>query len=185
MDPFGVTPRDGEVAVTLPGDGIVPDAEVVMDRAFDLPAGPAAVWPWFAQLGKGRAGWYLPRWAEVAVPRGRRALRRIDADLQHLEPGDVIDDWGGRDATFEIVVHDPPRVLVHRSTRGDIRISWAILLSPVGSDRTRVHLRLRLAGCVAGDWPRSGAACSTWSRSPVWLPDCANGSRDRAPRLET
>jgi hypothetical protein len=26
----------------------------------------------------------------------------------------VIDDWGGRDATFEIVVHDPPRVLVHR-----------------------------------------------------------------------
>ena len=42
MDPFGVTPRDGEVAVTLPGDGIVPDAEVVMDRAFDLPAGPAA-----------------------------------------------------------------------------------------------------------------------------------------------
>ena len=146
MDPFGVTPRYGEVAVTLPGDGIVPDAEVVMDRAFDLPAGPAAVWPWFAQLGKGRAGWYLPRWAEVAVPRGRRALRRIDADLQHLEPGDVIDDWGGRDATFEIVVHDPPRVLVHRSTRGDIRISWAILLSPVGSDRTRVHLRLRLAG---------------------------------------
>jgi len=146
MDPFGVAPRDGEVAVGLPGDEIVPDAEVVMDRAFDLPAPPDDVWPWFAQLGKGRAGWYLPHWVEAAVPRDRRALRRIDPTLQHLEPGDVIDDWGGRTATFEIVAHDPPRLLVHRSQRGGIRLSWAIVLNAVGSDGTRVHLRLRLAG---------------------------------------
>jgi hypothetical protein len=146
MDPFGVAPRDGEVAVTLPGDDIVPEPEVVMDRAFDLPAAPAEVWPWFAQLGKGRAGWYLPHWAEAAVPRDRRALRYVEPALQHLEPGDVIDDWGGRDATFEVVLHEPPRVLVHRSTRGDIKLSWAIVLSPVGHDGTRVHLRLRLAG---------------------------------------
>ena len=58
----------------------------------------------------------------------------------------MIDDWGGRDATFEIVIHEPPHVLVHRSTRGQMRISWAIVLSAASNQGTRVHLRLRLAG---------------------------------------
>jgi hypothetical protein len=38
----------------------------------------------------------------------------------------VIDHWGGRNATFEIVVHDPPSTIVHRSQRGNARISWVI-----------------------------------------------------------
>ncbi|GAA4819930.1 hypothetical protein GCM10023201_01580 [Actinomycetospora corticicola] len=133
------------MAAALPGDRVVPDAQVTMDRAFDLPAGPDAVWPWFVQLGKSRAGWYLPAWAERVVPARRRGLRRIDPSLQHLAPGDVIPDWGGRDATFEIVEHTPPTALVHRSERGDLRISWAIVLRPVAHG-TRVHLRFRIAG---------------------------------------
>lgn len=143
---LGVGPRPDEVAAARPGDDLVPDATVVMDRAFTLSAPSDHVWPWFAQLGKQRAGWYLPRWFEAVVPPGRRALRRIDPLLQHLAPGDVIPDWGGRDATFEIVVHDPPATLVHRSTRGHVRLSWAILLSPEPPGSTRVHVRLRLAG---------------------------------------
>lgn len=145
MNPLGVAPRPGEVAVTLPGDDLVADADVVMDRGFGLPAPPDRVWPWFEQLGKGRAGWYLPRWAELVVPPDRRALRRIDPALQRLEVGDVIDDWGGRDATFEVTVLDPPHTLVHRSARGDVRLTWAIVLNPEAGG-TRVHLRLRLAG---------------------------------------
>ena len=138
--------RPPERAAAVPGDDLVPDADVVMDRAFDLPAPPATVWPWFAQLGKDRAGWYFPRWVEVVIPRRRRGLRRIEDALQHLQPGDVIDDWGGRDATFEIVTHDPPSTIVHRSTRGHLRLTWAILLNPGSAGGTRVHLRLRLAG---------------------------------------
>ena len=123
----------------------MPDATVVMDRAFSLPAPPVEVWPWFAQLGKRRAGWYLPRWVEALVPPSRRGLRHLAPALQHLAPGDVIPDWGGRDATFEIVEHAPPTTLVHRSTRGRVRLSWAIVLGAEGAG-TRVHLRLRLAG---------------------------------------
>jgi hypothetical protein len=104
------------------------------------------VWPWFAQLGKGRAGWYLPRWIERFLPVERRALWRIDGSLQHLAVGDVIDDWGGRNATFEIVAHDAPTTLVHRYARGALRISWAIVLKPAPADATRVHLRFRMAG---------------------------------------
>jgi len=134
-----------EVRAALPGDEVVPDATVVMDRGFDLPASPDVVWPWFAQLGKQRAGWYLPRWVEAVLPARRRALRRIEENLQHLSAGDVIPDWGGRDATFEIVTHEPPRLLVHRSTRKNLRLSWVIAVRPTPGG-SRVHLRLRLAG---------------------------------------
>lgn len=79
----------------------------------------------------------------MVIPPDRRALRTVDPSLQHLQPGDVIDDWGGRDATFEVVRHDPPEVLVHRSTRGRTQVSWAIMLRPRRGG-TRVHLRLRL-----------------------------------------
>lgn len=143
---LGVGPTAREVAAPLPGDDLVPDAQVVMDRGFDLPAPPDRAWPWFDQLGKERAGWYLPRRVEVLVPRSRRALRHLDPGIPSLRPGDVIADWGGRDATFEIVAHRAPELLVHRSHRGDLRISWAIALRPTGSTGTRVHLRFRMAG---------------------------------------
>ncbi len=116
-----------------------------MDRAFDLPAPPSIVWPWISQLGKDRAGWYLPRSIERFVPRRGRALRHIDESLQQLKPGDVIPDWGGKNATFEIVTHDAPNLLVHRSTRGAMQLSWAIMLRPSPAG-TRMHLRLRMAG---------------------------------------
>lgn len=141
-----ISPHPDEVRAELPGDDLVPDAQVTMDRAFDLPAPPEQVWPWLAQLGRNRAGWYLPRRVERVLPARGRGLRRIDPALQHLAPGDVVDDWGGPGATFEIVAHAPPSTLVHRSHRGALRISWTIVARPVGHDSSRVHLRFRIAG---------------------------------------
>jgi hypothetical protein len=129
----------------LPGDAIVPHADIVMDRAFSLPRNPSVVWPWFVQLGKNRAGWYLPRVAEAVLPRRSRALRHIEPRLQDLYVGKVISDWGGRDAYFEVAILEPPAVLVHISKRGGLHISWAIVLGAEASEGTRVHLRLRLA----------------------------------------
>ena len=134
-----------ERAATLPGDDLVSPADVVMDRAFDLPAPPEVVWPWIVQLGKDRAGWYLPAQVERLVPRGRRALRRVEPRLQRLEVGDVIPDWGGRDATFTVAAIEPARHLLHRSTRGAMRLTWCLHLTPGPGGGTRLHLRLRLA----------------------------------------
>ncbi len=139
-----VEPTFDEVVAALPGDEIVPEADVVMDRAFTLPGPPELVWPWFVQLGKGRSGWYFPRSVERFIPPRRRALRRIDAELQHLAVGDIIDDWGGRKGYFEVAMMAPPNTLVHTSTRGGTHLSWAITLRPLGAN-TRVLIRLRLA----------------------------------------
>jgi len=143
---LGVGPRPEEVDADRPGDDIIAAPDVVLDRAFTLPVTQDKVWPWIAQLGKGRAGWYLPRSVELLVPRNRRSLRRIDPALQQLQPGDVIGDWGGRNATLQTVRHDPPDLVLYRSTRGDLQLTWMILLRTELSGGTRVHLRLRMAG---------------------------------------
>jgi hypothetical protein len=133
-----------EVAATMPGDDLVPAADVVMDRAFSLSAPPQRCWPWFVQLGKGRSGWYFPRSVERFIPRRRRAVRSIVDSLQGLAVGDRIDDWGGRDASFDVAVLRPTSTIVFTSTRGRTHLTWAVTLTPDGPG-TRVRLRLRLA----------------------------------------
>ena len=139
----------------MPGDEIVPEPDVVMDRGFSVPAPAAQVWPWLVQLGKRRAGWYLPRGVERFVPRSRRALRRIDERWTGLGPGDVIPDYGGADATFEVVSIEAPVHIVYRSRRGRTDVSWAIALReqhpPHGQVATRIQLRLRF-GPVRHAW---------------------------------
>ena len=157
----GVTGQ--ELSSELPGDELVPGAQVVIDRATTLPAPPQRVWPWLVQLGKDRAGWYLPAWLELAIPVRRRGLRHIDAGLQSLVPGQEVPDWGPGDPVFRAVVVDPPRALVYLSARdrdnnhrwpasgppyppSALVLSWAMVLSEAtvdGAAGTRLHLRLR------------------------------------------
>lgn len=133
-----------ERRVPLPGDELVA-ADVVMDRGFDLPVPPEQVWPWLVQLGKRRAGWYLPAYVERLVPPSRRALRHLEPRFLQHEVGDVIPDWGGADATFTLAAIEPPRVLLYTSRRGQADLTWCLHLAPVPSTGgTRAHLRLRL-----------------------------------------
>jgi hypothetical protein len=132
-----------EVASALPGDELVP-ADVIMDRAFTLDASPSAVWPWLVQIGKHRAGWYLPRVVERFVPRRRRAARQLDPRFASLEVGQTIADWGARDATLTATQIEPSHALVYRSRRGRTSFSWALVLRDVDGGSTRVHSRVRL-----------------------------------------
>lgn len=140
-----VRPTPAERSATLPGDDLVDPADVVMDRAFTVPALPEVVWPWLVQLGKRRAGWYLPAAVERLVPPARRGLRSIDPGLQHLAVGDVVPDWGGADATFTVTEIEPASHLLYTSTRGRTHLTWCLRLEPRTPDACRVHLRLRLA----------------------------------------
>jgi hypothetical protein len=140
-----IQPTPEEIAKPLPGDAIVPNADVVMNRAFTLPATPEIVWPWFMQLGRNRAGWYFPRSVERFIPKRKRGLRVIDPALQNLQVGTVIDDWPGPHDTFEVAILKPARMLIYKSQRGKVSLSWAIILTATHDDQTRVQLRLRMA----------------------------------------
>lgn len=47
-----------EVALVLPGDDLAPDPLLNWTNAIHINAPPAAVWPWIAQLGDTRGGFY-------------------------------------------------------------------------------------------------------------------------------
>jgi hypothetical protein len=137
----------------LPGDDLIPDPAVVIDRQARLSASPEQVWPWLVQLGKGRAGWYLSRRLEWLTPRGNRALRVIEPTYQDVAVGDRVDDYG-REGWFEARVVDPPRALVWLSEReGDLHLTWALVLEPSGSGESELHVRMRFNRRIGGTAP--------------------------------
>ncbi len=143
-----VDATDYERSLPRPGDGIVSHADVVMDRAFTLDAAPELVWPWLVQLGKRRAGWYLPHAIERFLPPRRRAARHILPKWQHLQTGDLIPDYGGKNETFQVARIQAPQSIVYTSQRGKTAVTWSITLEPVPDGTvtpTRVFLRLRMA----------------------------------------
>lgn len=159
---------------------MLPGADPVMDRHLHLDASPGRVWPWIVQLGKGRAGWYLPRAAERLVPPSRRGLRHVDDRLLGLAVGDSVPDWGPGDPTFEVLEIEPTQHLVYwserprrDSSRQPVRLTWALVLSPDGppSDPTagtHLHLRLRLdLGKSAGPLATYGGGAM--DAATVWL----------------
>ena len=167
-----VSPTASERTASLPGDGLVSPADVVMDRAFTVDAPPAEAWPWLVQLGKRRAGWYFPSYVERLVPTSRRGLRHLAPALQQLAVGDVIPDWGGAGATFTAVEVEPARTSC-------IAPPGAAPSSP-GASVSRRRGRVPASTCGSGwprcgtdDWPSTSEDCSTCSRSPAWPPVCA------------
>src|SRR6476661_5479944 len=53
---WGVDPT--EAATIFPGDDLIPAASGQETRGITIGAAPEDVWPWLAQMGFGRAGWY-------------------------------------------------------------------------------------------------------------------------------
>lgn len=49
---------DQEVGDSLPGDDLIPNADMIATRAITVRAEADHVWPWIAQLGQGRGGFY-------------------------------------------------------------------------------------------------------------------------------
>ncbi len=131
------------MTAAVPGDELIPDAPVVMDRRASLRAAPEQVWPWLLQLGKGRAGWYLSRRLERFTPRRHRALRVIEPAYQQVSVGDRVSDYGAN-GWFEARVVDPPHALVWWSQRGeDLSLTWALVLEPSGPEASELRVRLR------------------------------------------
>lgn len=59
---WGATPD--ELEKPLPGDELVPDPGVVTTRAVTIDAPVEEVWPWLAQIGQDRGGFYSYEWLE-------------------------------------------------------------------------------------------------------------------------
>jgi hypothetical protein len=155
-----------ERAARVPGDDLVPAAQLITDHGVTIGARPEQIWPWLTQMGWHLGGYYTPAWVDrLMFPTNWSSLDHLDPNLvRDLRVGDTIPD--GPPGTARYVVHQvqAPRLLVLISTshippgwdeKYDARITWtwSFTLTSVGAGRTRVHSRVR-----GRMWPRWFAA---------------------------
>jgi hypothetical protein len=143
-----------EVRAELPGDEIVERPRAASTRAIDVAADAEDVWPWLAQLGQGRGGFYsYERLENLFGCRMRNADRVID-ELQDIRVGDevrLMPPDAKVDLAFEVALAEPNRALVLRAPRGREDAfaaglpfpSWAFVIEPVSPGHVRLLVRWR------------------------------------------
>jgi hypothetical protein len=75
-----------EVARAMPGDL----EHIGWTRAITIEATPEQIWPWLAQWGQGRGGWYSYDWLENLFGFDIHTAARILPEYQNLKIGDPI-----------------------------------------------------------------------------------------------
>jgi hypothetical protein len=78
---------DDEVNRTLPGDDLISHADLTATRAITIHATAAQVWPWIAQLGQGRGGFYSYDFLENLVGCDIHSADRIVPEWQRIDIG--------------------------------------------------------------------------------------------------
>jgi uncharacterized protein YndB with AHSA1/START domain len=127
---------------SLPADGIVPNPIFTSTHAITIDAPPEQVWPWIAQMGAGRAGWYS--W-DLIDNGGMPSARCIVPELQTVARGDVMPAVPHASDAFVVAAVDPPRdlVLTVGNGHGAHAVVWEHVLEPIDGGRTRLIVRGR------------------------------------------
>jgi hypothetical protein len=81
---------DQEVDDSLPGDDLIPNADMIATRAITIRADADHVWPWIAQLGQGRGGFYSYDLLENLVGCNIHSSNRVLPEWQDVKVGDEI-----------------------------------------------------------------------------------------------
>jgi hypothetical protein len=132
---------EDELTRAMPGDDIVDEPRFESTRAITIHASPADIWPWLAQMGRGRGGLYSVDWLDrffgiLDEPSAERVLPQF----QELRPGDAIPVGRTR---WPVHAVERERSLVLRIVDGDVLVSNAWGLYPAGPETTRLVLRVR------------------------------------------
>jgi hypothetical protein len=182
-----------ERAARLPGDDIIAEPTVQTDHAVTIDAPPSAVWPWVAQMGWGRAGWYTARWVDrLLFPANGPSADRVIAELQDIDVGTFIPDGPPHtECGLHVVSIEPERSLVLRSNshlpmswrdRATLDWTWTFVMTPRdGGRRCRYHFRSRWV--TSPWWFSLGGRLCIVPADFVMSRDHLRGVSQRAERL--
>ena len=154
---YGVRPRmynqgatAAEVAESLPGDELVEVGLPRTTRGVTIDAPVEAIWPWLAQIGEDRGGFYSYDWLERLAGARIHNADVVHPEWQELQVGDtvwlarrygnnaglIVADVQPKSHLVLMAANDFERVRTGRTASG----SWAFYLRPDGR-RTRLLAR--------------------------------------------
>jgi hypothetical protein len=134
---------------TLTGDDLIPTPDLMATRAITVHARADQVWPWIAQLGQGRGGFYSYDALENLVGCHIHSADRVVPEWQGVKVGDQVKLHP--EVGLGVAVVEPGRALV---LRGGVPMgtvpppydtTWAFVLHEQPDGTTRLLVRERYA----------------------------------------
>jgi len=174
-----------ECGMSLPGDDLIVSPDLTATRAITVRASADQVWPWIAQLGQGRGGFYSYDFLENLVGCDIHSADRIVPGWQDIKIGDEVKLAPA--VGLGVAALEPRRSLVLRGgipvgntppPPYDFTWAWVLRDEPDGTSRLLVRERY--------------AYTRTWARflvepveavSFVMCQRTLRGIRDRAERM--
>ncbi len=135
--------RLGESQRRLPGDEYIPEPTTRFTHAVNIDAPPEALWPWLAQMGRERTGFYG---LDLVTNSGIPSAAFLRKDLPAPTPDMILDD-GTR-----ILELEPNRKLLvggfglKRSANATLDTTTLYLLERRTDGSTRLLVRTRMRG---------------------------------------
>ncbi len=133
-----------ERARPLAGDNLILQPLGSVDNAITISRPPHDVWPWLAQMGSGRAGWYAFDFIDNG---GHPSAERILPEYQNIGVGNIFPALPGATDVFVVAQCDPEHslVLAWRLPSGKYQTTWAFVLEQPQPGQTRLIVRGRVA----------------------------------------
>ena len=144
---WGATGR--EAGEPLPGDDLIADPDLTATRAITVRAPASRVWPWIAQLGQGRGGFYSYDFLENLAGCDVHSADRIVPEWQDVMAGDEV--RLAPQANLAVAYLERGRSLVLRggipmgNTAPPYDFTWAFVLEDGPAGTTRLLVRERYA----------------------------------------
>lgn len=136
----------------LPGDDLIPSPRWSWTHGIDIDAPPAAVWPWVAQIGADRGGFYSYQWLENLAGCRLRNAEAVHPEWELgvgqglvLHPAVPPLPIAAVDRGRYLVAHAPAPPGAKVEGRPWVEASWLFLVEPSGPGRSRLVSRYRAA----------------------------------------
>ena len=138
-----------ECDASLPGDDLIVSPDLTATRAITVRASAGQVWPWIAQLGQGRGGFYSYDFLENLAGCDIHSADRIVPEWQEIKVGDEVKL--APEVGVDVAAVEPGRSLVLRGgvpmgkTPPPYDFTWAYALRERSHETTRLLVRERYA----------------------------------------
>jgi len=136
----------------LPGDELVPAPRWGWTHGIEIDAPADAVWPWVAQIGADRGGFYSYQWLENLAGCRVRNAERVHPEWQVRPGGRMVLhpevpplEIAAVDRGRFFIAHAPPPEDAVAAGAPRVAASWLFLVEPLAAGRSRFVSRYRVA----------------------------------------